>query len=105
MDYTAVLLISHFDLSSPSALSPLSTFSLPPLSSASSHSVAISLTLLNLLKWADEQGQEQDFRLVENVSAKWRKFGTYLGLKSNQLDALDSQYRGDANVCWNKVCV
>ena len=106
MDYTAVLLISHSDLSSPSALTLpflFLSFPLPPPSLP--HSVAISLTLLNHLKWADEQEQEQEFRLVENVSAKWRKFGTYLGLKSNQLDAWDRQYRGDANECWNKVCV
>lgn len=37
------------------------------------------------------------------VSAKWRRFGLILDLTLNQLDAMDSRYRGDAELCWNKV--
>ena len=40
---------------------------------------------------------------MKEVSAKWRKFGTLLGLKLNELDAWDKQYRGDCSDCWNRV--
>ena len=63
-----------------------------------------SLHLLNLLKWQDEEGEEeQAFHLVHKVSAMWQQFGLVLGLTPNQLDALDRQYRGDAYLAWNRV--
>ena len=45
----------------------------------------------------------QTFRLVDRVSASWRRFGLILGLTGNQLDVLADQYRGDSNMCWAKV--
>ena len=65
--------------------------------------VPLSLKTLNLLKWKDEEGHEQTFRLVNRVGAKWREFGIRLGLTMSQLDAWDDQYRGSAGVCWNKL--
>lgn len=64
---------------------------------------SICLSSLNLYKWKDNEGQEQEFRLVEEVSAKWNDFGLLLGFGLNQLDAWEAQYHGNANRCWNKV--
>ena len=58
---------------------------------------------LNLLKWQDEKGQEQTFRLVDKVSAKWEGFGLLLGLEYNQLDAVRRDQLGETARCWNRV--
>ena len=68
-----------------------------------SPSTAVSLSLLNLLKWKDEEGQEQEYRVVDEVSAKWYEFGMLLGFKLNQLDAWDTEYLKNASRCWNRV--
>ena len=65
--------------------------------------VALDLHSLNHLRWSDEQGQKQVFRLVKRVSAKWYDFGMLLGVGLNELDAWEIQYRADATRCWNKV--
>ena len=65
--------------------------------------IALRLRSLNHLRWIDEQGQEQDIRLVKKVSAKWYEFGMFLGTGLNELDAWRIQYQGDAGICWNKV--
>ena len=110
----------------PSLLPPLSSLPTPPptpphfslphylptLSSALPHFLAsffpsvppsLSLPSLHLLKWKDEEGQEQEFRLVKWVSARWYDFGMLLGLELNQLDVWRIQYQGDTAICWNKV--
>jgi hypothetical protein len=58
---------------------------------------------LHLIKWIDESGQPQTFRLVDWVSASWKNFGMILGLGRNQLEKWEDQYRGDANMCWARV--
>ena len=58
---------------------------------------------LHLIKWKDKSGQTQTFRLVDRVSASWRRFGTILRLAENQLEKWEDQYRGDANMCWARV--
>ena len=59
---------------------------------------------LHLIKWKDEKGCIQTFRLVDRVSASWRsKFGMILKLTTNQLNVWEDQYRGDANMCWARV--
>ena len=64
---------------------------------------APSPSALNLLKWRDEQGQEQTFRLVDRVGAKWVEFGVLLGLSKNQLDAVKEDQLGQTARCWNRV--
>ena len=79
----------------------------PPGSLASLLSVdsqpALSSLSLNLLKWKDEQGRQQTFRLVDRVSSKWKQFGLLLGLEPNQLDALKLDNPGQTAMCWNIV--
>ena len=58
---------------------------------------------LFLLKWRDKKGRQKEFRLVKQVSAKWKRFGVILGVTSNDLDALEEQYRGKAESCWREV--
>ena len=77
-------------------LPPIPPPSLPP-------SLALSLPSLYRLKWMDEEGQEQQFRLIKKVSARWYEFGLLLGADFNELDSWESQYRGDADMCWIRV--
>ena len=56
-----------------------------------------------MLKWSDKKGNKKTFRLVDKVSAKWRQFGTLLGISMNLLSSWDKQHRGNANVCFTKV--
>lgn len=63
--------------------------------------VPLSLKNLTLLKWNDEHGNEQSFRLVDHVSSKWREIGTLLGASPNMVDAWENQ--GDTVRCWNVV--
>ena len=63
----------------------------------------IDLSLLNLIKWKDEEGREQELRVVDQVSSKWREFGMLLGFSHDQLDAWRDQHLADANKCWNRV--
>ena len=44
-----------------------------------------------------------EFRLVDRVSAKWRKFGRLMDLESNVLDSWDSCCRGGVEDCWFRV--
>ena len=53
-----------------------------------------------MLKWKDEEGQEQVMRLVKLVSAEWQDFGMLLGMDLDELRAWKSE---SASWCWNKV--
>lgn len=64
---------------------------------------SLSIVTLHLIKWRDARGQTQTFRLVDRVSASWRRFGMILRLAENQLEKWDDEYRGDANNCWARV--
>lgn len=64
---------------------------------------ALSIVTLHLIKWKDENGQIQTFRLVDHVSATWHIFGLLLELSQNQLNTWEEFYRGDANMCWARV--
>lgn len=58
----------------------------------------VSLRSLNLIKW-----KETKFRLVNNVSSRWRSFGTRLDMPYNLLDAWWKECLGNSARCWNKV--
>ena len=63
----------------------------------------IRLSLLNLLKWTDDQGHKQIFRLVNEVSSEWKKIAILLQFSMNQIAVLEEQYRANANNCWNSI--
>lgn len=56
-----------------------------------------------LIKWRDSQGCEQKFRLINNVSANWKKFGHLLGQNPNLLNAWEVECLKQADLCWCKV--
>lgn len=58
---------------------------------------------LELLKWRDEGGREQELRVVSRVSSQWRSFGRQLGFQSNELDVLEERSLRDPNKCWLEV--
>ena len=66
-------------------------------------SAGISLKLLNLIKWRDESGKEQKFRLVSRVSSRWESFGYRLDLPQNMLDAWREECLNNSARCWLKV--
>ena len=65
--------------------------------------VALSLNKLFLIKWKDEQERLQKFRLINEVSAQWRKFGHRFSLDPNELDAWEKKLHHDSERCWSKV--
>ena len=62
-----------------------------------------SLAALSCIRWTDENGRRQTFRLVDKASAKWQLFGTLLGVSSNNLTAWEVEHQRNAVSCWNKV--
>ena len=58
---------------------------------------------LNLIKWRDELGKVQRFRLIEMIARKWRTFGSLLALELAVLDNWEAQYAGDSTRCCNRV--
>lgn len=66
--------------------------------------VPLSLATLMLIKWKDERGNVRTFRLVNRVSSQWReKFGTLLNIDSDQLEAWNNEFMGNAMKCWHQV--
>lgn len=63
----------------------------------------LSLENLTLLKWKDKHGHEKTFRLVDEVSAKWRDFGLSLGTSMNMLNGWETQENRNAVTCWELV--
>ena len=58
---------------------------------------------LHLIKWQSPQGEEKRYRLIEQVSAKWRDFGSMLEVTQNTMDEWHQTVLGDARQCWVKV--
>ena len=54
--------------------------------------IPLELKALLLLKWNDEKGIEQKFRLVEKVSSKWSYFAVFL-LGQGAKEALEGDVR------------
>ena len=42
----------------------------------------------NLIKYTDDNGEMQFYRLTEHVSAKWKKFGQQIGITENDLTGI-----------------
>ncbi len=75
----------------------------PPQGSTFSSGVPLCLKSLILLKWTDENGVMQTFRLKDMVSAQWEEFGTLLGICLNQLTVWKKECPGDIAACWQRV--
>ena len=58
---------------------------------------------LSLLKWKDSQGQEKEFRLVNQVSAKWREFGRLLNINLNQLNEIEEDQTKTTERWWKVI--
>ena len=65
----------------------------PPLSQKS----------LTLIKWKDEHGCKREFRLIDRVPDKWKKFGSLLNLTHCQLTCWETQHLRDPVHCWKEV--
>ena len=74
-----------------------------PLLLSPTHTARPSQADLQLLKWRDEQSYKQEFRLVNEVSAKWEQFGYHVGLNENETTALKREHLGNCTLCWNAV--
>ena len=62
-----------------------------------------TLKPLTILKWKDERGRIQSFRLIDRVSSNWRRFGILLNLTTNNLDAMWKANDHHSAQCWNRV--
>ena len=62
-----------------------------------------SLKKLSLLKWTDSNGQPQELRLLDELSARWQEVGDLLELSPSRLDGIEVQRRCDARMCCRDV--
>ena len=62
-----------------------------------------SLTALGLLKWKDEHGCVQEFRLASKVSSRWKDFGQRLGMSWDELKVLDRKNLMNDKDSWRDV--
>ena len=58
---------------------------------------------MKLLKWKDEWGRVQTFRLVDKVSSRWMDFGHRVGVENNLLVAWEEQFLRNSARCWCEV--
>ena len=65
--------------------------------------VPLSLSAMKFLKWKDDWGRVQTFRLIDEVSSKWRDFGSIIGLQNNLLVAWEEQFLRNSARCWCEV--
>ena len=49
---------------------------------------------MDLIKWEDEKGVEQEFRIYSKIAHKWRQIATQLlGFGPGQISAIESDHR------------
>ena len=65
--------------------------------------IPLSLKTLTLLKWKNEQGYVETFRLANRVCSKWQHFGTMLEQESNQLNSWAQKHSNDCLKIWKEV--
>ena len=65
--------------------------------------VPLSLKTLTLLKWRNEEGRVETFRLASRVSSEWPTFGTLLDQSLDQLNHWDSKHRGNSLNIWKEM--
>ena len=50
-------------------------------------------SLLDLIKWEDENGKEREFRIYSEIGHKWREIATRLGLKPGVISSIEDEHR------------
>lgn len=70
-----------------------------------SHVCAVKPTLskLTLIKWKDDKGKIQRFKLIKQISDKWDEMGTLVGLETAQLNGIKQSCLNEANKCCKEV--
>ena len=62
-----------------------------------------SIKKLTLLIWTDSNGQPQELRLRDELSARWQEAGDLLGLSPSRLVGIEVQRHCDARMCCREV--
>ena len=62
-----------------------------------------TLSNLTLIKWEDDQGVVQRFRLMEQICDKWSDIGILVGLEMAQLDRFKQMSLNDTMKCCRRV--
>ena len=77
----------------------------PPIlaGKTSNSSATLSLHFLKLFKWKDESGAEQELRIINRISDKWRDVATLLGLGVCQMDGIQRESFMNAEQCCLRV--
>ena len=57
--------------------------------------IPLSVKSLEMIKWRDKQGHEQEFRLADQVAHKWKYFGMNLDQNEKELHLLYVQNQND----------
>lgn len=58
-----------------------------------------SLSELDLLKWADSEGNSQTFSIVGKISSDWRRIGLRIGIENNVLDGWEKRHSDSYQLC------
>lgn len=56
-----------------------------------------------LLKWIDEEGRTQRFRLLKEICSKWKLIGDLIGCSNGDLEAIKEEHRGSPYDCCREV--
>ena len=56
----------------------------------------------NLIKYTDDNGKEQYYRLIDEVFPKWKEFGQQIGITESDLIGIEVDSY-DEEECWEKV--
>ena len=63
----------------------------------------LSLRTLTSFKWKDGSGCDQTFCLIDRICAKWKKFGSLLGLSPELMHGWEMEDQGNSNQCFSRV--
>jgi hypothetical protein len=63
----------------------------------------VSMKLLDIMKWADKEGTIHKYRLLDEISSKWRAIGLIIGLSMNVLDRFSVESSDNNRSCIQKV--
>ena len=61
------------------------------------------ITTLNCFKYKDEQGRTQRIYIMDEIAAKWKRFGLCLKFSPSSLNNIESTCRGDVEACVNRL--
>ena len=58
---------------------------------------------INLLKWKEPEGGTVRLHLIQDMSPKWKKIGSLIGLTKAQLEGWETQHLKVQEDCMNSV--